>query len=111
MNMNVFTIRGNSCECMGNDFNPLQQFRLTTVILYSFLSETDVENILSELEKKYKNDELTRIDGLKIDFEDGWVHLRKSNTEPIMRIYSESEDQEKANAIAQKMINEIKELI
>ena len=70
-----------------------------------------MENILSKLEEKYKNYELTTIDGLKIDFEDGWVHLRKSNTEPIIRIYSESECKEKASTIAQKMIKEIKELI
>ena len=73
--------------------------------------EIDVEKILSRLEEKYNNEEITTIDGLKIDFEDGWVHLRKSNTEPIIRIYSESECEEKANTVAQKMINEIKELI
>ena len=73
--------------------------------------EINVENILSKLEEKYKNEQLTTIDGLKIDFEDGWVHLRKSNTEPIIRIYSENEGEEEANAIAQKMINEIKKLI
>jgi len=71
----------------------------------------DIENILLKLEQKYANEQLITIDGLKIDFEDGWVHLRKSNTEPIIRIYSESESEEEANAIAQKMINEIKELI
>ena len=59
------------------------------------------------MEEKYKNHRITTIDGLKIDFEDGWVHLRKSNTEPIIRIYSESEGEEKANAIAQRIINEI----
>ena len=70
-----------------------------------------VDAILSTLEQKYKREQITTIDGLKIDFEDGWVHLRKSNTESIIRIYAESEGEEKANAIAQKMINEIKELI
>ena len=71
----------------------------------------DVDNILTTLEEKYKNEQITTIDGLKIDFKDGWVHLRKSNTEPIIRIYAESEDEKKANTFAQKMIQEIKELL
>ena len=73
--------------------------------------EIDVDKILSILEQKYQNEKITTIDGLKIDFEEGWVHLRKSNTEPIIRIYAESVGEEKATAFAQKMINEIKELV
>ncbi len=74
-------------------------------------SEIDVDAILSTLEEKYKDEQITTIDGLKIDFKDGWVHLRKSNTEPIIRIYAESDAEEKAIAFAQKMIQEIKELL
>jgi len=73
--------------------------------------EIDVDAILTTLEEKYKNEQITTIDGLKIDFQEGWVHLRKSNTEPIIRIYAESEGEEKANKFANDMINEIKELI
>ena len=73
--------------------------------------EINVDNILSTLEEKYQDEQITTIDGLKIDFEDGWVHLRKSNTEPIIRIYAESEGEKKANSFAEKMIIEIKELI
>ena len=73
--------------------------------------EIDVDKILSILEQKYQNEKITTIDGLKIDFEEGWVHLRKSNTEPIIRIYAESVGEEKATAFAQKMINEIKGLV
>ena len=73
--------------------------------------EIDVDAILSALEDKYKNEQITTIDGLKIDFKEGWVHLRKSNTEPIIRIYAESEGEEKANEFANNMINEIKGLI
>ena len=73
--------------------------------------EIDVDAILTTLEEKYKNEKITTIDGLKIDFQEGWVHLRKSNTEPIIRIYAESEGEEKANKFANDMINEIKELI
>ena len=61
--------------------------------------------------EKYKKEKITTIDGLKIDFAEGWVHLRKSNTEPIIRIYAESEGKEKANEFAINMINEIQELI
>jgi phosphomannomutase len=74
-------------------------------------SEINVDEILSALEDKYKNEKITNIDGLKIDFKEGWVHLRKSNTEPIIRIYAESEGEDKANALAENMINEIKKLI
>ena len=73
--------------------------------------EIDVDAILTTLEEKYKNEQITTIDGLKIDFQEGWIHLRKSNTEPIIRIYAESEGEEKANKFANDMINEIKELI
>ena len=74
-------------------------------------SEINVDEILSALEDKYKNEKITTIDGLKIDFKEGWVHLRKSNTEPIIRIYAESEGEDKANALAKNMIKEIKKLI
>ena len=67
--------------------------------------------ILSTLERKFKNEDITTIDGLKIDFNDGWVHLRKSNTEPIIRIYAESSSQEAASKLAEDMILEIKKII
>ena len=73
--------------------------------------EIDVDAILSALEEKYKKENITTIDGLKIDFLEGWVHLRKSNTEPIIRIYAESEGEEKANEFSTNMINEIRALI
>ena len=71
----------------------------------------DIDAILVAVEEKYKTEQITTIDGLKIDFKEGWVHMRKSNTEPIIRIYAESEGEEKANALAENMINEIKSLI
>lgn len=73
--------------------------------------EIDVDNILKQVEKKYAKQQLNTIDGLKIDFEKEWVHLRKSNTEPIIRIYSESESESTANHLANKIIQDIKELI
>jgi phosphomannomutase len=67
----------------------------------------NVENILKEIESKYKNEKVSTIDGVKIDFENEWAHLRKSNTEPIIRIYTESTTQQKADELAEKMINDI----
>ena len=67
----------------------------------------DVDAILEAMKKKYASEKITDIDGVKIDFPDCWVHLRKSNTEPIIRIYSEAETMEKANALA----DEIKEVV
>ena len=73
--------------------------------------EIDLNFIFTALKEKFKHEKTTIIDGLKIDFKEGWVHLRKSNTEPIIRIYSESKGEDKANALAENMINEIKKLI
>ena len=72
--------------------------------------QIDVDSILIRIEEKYKNEELSTIDGVKIDFESEWVHLRKSNTEPIIRIYTESSTQDKADSLALRIIQEIKEI-
>ena len=69
--------------------------------------DLDVDGILSTIENRYKNEELTTIDGVKIDFNDSWVHLRKSNTEPIIRIYTEAKSQNEADNLADKFIDEI----
>ncbi|MEN5232619.1 phosphoglucosamine mutase [Sphingobacterium faecium] len=73
--------------------------------------ELDIDDLLAKMEDKYKHEEHSTIDGLKIDFEQEWVHLRKSNTEPIIRIYSEGPTAEAAESIAQKIIAEIEEII
>ncbi|WP_396186698.1 phosphoglucosamine mutase [Flavobacterium sp.] len=74
--------------------------------------QIDVDAILVAMTEKYKNDSstgsLSTIDGVKIDFAENWVHLRKSNTEPIIRIYTEAASQEKADALALRIIDEIK---
>jgi len=72
--------------------------------------EIDVDAILSTMKENYSHENVNDIDGVKIDFAEEWVHLRKSNTEPIIRIYSESKSEEKAQLLAQKIINEIKEI-
>ncbi|MCQ2335847.1 MAG: phosphoglucosamine mutase [Paludibacteraceae bacterium] len=66
---------------------------------------TDVDAILAKIKEAYKNEQINDIDGVKIDFADSWVHLRKSNTEPIIRIYSEASTMEKANEIAKQIQN------
>lgn len=62
----------------------------------------DVDSLLKKLQEKFKDEKITTIDGVKIDFEDSWVHLRRSNTEPIIRIYTEAPTQEAADSLARK---------
>ena len=68
----------------------------------------DVDAVLAGMEAKYAHEQISTIDGVKIDFPTEWVHLRKSNTEPIIRIYTEAPSQEKADVLADKIITEIK---
>jgi phosphomannomutase len=70
----------------------------------------DVDGILVTMADNYKNEEISTIDGVKIDFPENWVHLRKSNTEPIIRIYTEAKSQSEADALADRIIGEIKEI-
>ena len=69
--------------------------------------EMDVDAILARVKNIYKNERVNDIDGVKIDFAEGWVHLRKSNTEPIIRVYSEAATMEQANQLAQNVIAEV----
>lgn len=73
--------------------------------------EINVDNLLTKMEKEYQNEEVSTVDGVKIDFENNWVHLRKSNTEPIIRIYTEAKSQEEADKLGDDMIAKIKSLI
>jgi phosphomannomutase len=70
--------------------------------------QIDVDTILVAMTDKYKNEDISTIDGVKIDFAAEWVHLRKSNTEPIIRIYTEASSQEKADVLALRIIDEIR---
>lgn len=72
--------------------------------------QIDVDGILKRMASIYKNENISIIDGVKIDFEKEWVHLRKSNTEPIIRVYTESVSQQDADDLAQRIMNEIKEI-
>ena len=70
----------------------------------------DVDGILQTIENRYQKEQLTTIDGVKIDFSESWVHLRKSNTEPIVRIYTEAKSQQEADTLADRFIKEIGEI-
>lgn len=72
--------------------------------------KTDVDAILNKIKAIYSNEQITDIDGIKIDFENSWVHLRKSNTEPIIRIYSEAATKDEAEKLGDKLIKEIENL-
>lgn len=73
--------------------------------------DIDVDAILFKMKEKYSNEQVNDIDGVKIDFANSWVHLRKSNTEPIIRIYSEAPSSDEASNLANKIIADIKALI
>ncbi len=73
--------------------------------------DIDVDALLTKIEKEYQNERVSTVDGVKIDFEKNWVHLRKSNTEPIIRIYTEAFSQEEADELGDQMILKIKSLI
>lgn len=76
----------------------------------SLTPDLDVDEILRQMQLKYADTPHTTIDGLKIDFEEDWVHLRKSNTEPIIRVYSEAPSAEQAEALASRIMDEILEI-
>jgi phosphomannomutase len=73
--------------------------------------EINPDAILTKMKEKFANRQITDIDGVKIDFEDKWVHLRKSNTEPIIRIYSEAKSIEEAEEIGKQIIDMIREMV
>ena len=70
----------------------------------------DVDKVLREIKDRYAGEQVNDIDGVKIDFAENWVHLRKSNTEPIIRIYTEARSMAEADALAQRFIGELGEI-
>jgi phosphomannomutase len=73
--------------------------------------EINVDKILDEIQARYSKEQINTIDGVKIDFDDKWVHLRRSNTEPIIRIYAEADSSTKVQSLTAKIIGDIKEII
>ena len=72
--------------------------------------EIDVNKVLLEMKARYAGENVNDIDGVKIDFPENWVHLRKSNTEPIIRVYTEAKSADEADALAQRIMGEIAEI-
>lgn len=73
--------------------------------------EINIDRLLSQVKEKYKKQPINEVDGLKIEFDKEWVHLRRSNTEPIIRIYAESQSETTANNLAEKLISDMKQFI
>jgi phosphomannomutase len=73
--------------------------------------DMDIDALMLKIAEKYKNQPILDIDGLKIEFDKEWVHLRRSNTEPIIRIYSEGNSETVANNLANKIISDIREIL
>ncbi|GEM57441.1 phosphoglucosamine mutase [Flavobacterium columnare] len=72
--------------------------------------QIDVDGVMNQIAEKYINENISTIDGVKIDFPTEWVHLRKSNTEPIIRIYTEAPSQKEADILAERFVSELKQL-
>jgi phosphomannomutase len=71
----------------------------------------DISRVLNEIISRYKNYRINTTDGVRIDFDNEWVHLRRSNTEPVIRIISESDMESKSEMLAKKIISDIREII
>ena len=74
-------------------------------------SSSDIDKLVNTISDQYGHISQNKIDGLKLDFDEEWVHLRKSNTEPIIRIYAESKSLEKASSLASRFVEEVKKLM
>ena len=74
-------------------------------------SSVNLKEILAKIAEKYANYQVNTVDGVRVDFEDSWVHVRSSNTEPIMRIYAEALTPQIAENIANKLMADIRELM
>ncbi len=96
---------GKSCSAIRNQF-PNYFISKNKIQLQP---KMDVDSILEKMAAKYSGHDVSTIDGVKINFEQEWVHLRKSNTEPIIRVYSESKSEDSANKLALKIMDEIRE--
>ena len=94
----------------------LTQLRATLPIYFiaknriDLTPSTDIDSILARVKEMYADEQVTDIDGVKIDFADKWVHLRKSNTEPIIRVYSEASSMEEADALGKKLMRVVEEM-
>ena len=77
----------------------------------SLSEDLDLDRILKEIESKYSDHNPITIDGVKIEFESSWVHLRKSNTEPIVRVYTEAKSEKESEELAERFLRELQEIV
>jgi phosphomannomutase len=73
--------------------------------------DIDIDDLMKKVKEKYKKQPVNTVDGVKIEFDMEWVHLRRSNTEPIIRIYAESRSEATANHLAEKLISDLRQII
>ena len=96
------TDQGNALSELLRDLPKLQMVKLKTDI-----GDLDPDEVLLRMANRYRNERISTIDGVKIDFDEGWVHLRKSNTEPIIRVYAEALSEEGTTALAHRFMTEL----
>ncbi len=104
--LNLLAERNISCSELLKEY-PKYEIRKHKIQLND---QMDLDMIFAKLKEKYAGEQINTVDGLKIDMKNGWVHLRKSNTEPILRVYSESSSAEEADQLAEMIINDVKSL-
>jgi len=80
---------------------------LQIVKLKTDIGALNPDKLLSAIASRYENERISTIDGVKIDFDEGWVHMRKSNTEPIIRVYAEAATQSEATALGTRFMKEL----
>jgi phosphomannomutase len=99
--------KGLSCSELRKEYPSMEMIKNKITLEPS----TDVDMLLEKLEEVYKEEEIITIDGLKIDFDHGWVHLRKSNTEPIIRVYAEADTSSEAEQLVSGIMKEVNKII
>ncbi|QQS28377.1 MAG: phosphoglucosamine mutase [Sphingobacteriales bacterium] len=107
--LSYLAVSGKTCSSLRDKY-PDYHLSKNKIDLRLF-DQVNPDEVLNALKQKYERYPITDIDGLRIDFEQGWVHLRKSNTEPIIRIYAESASETIANTMAKHLISQIKEML
>ncbi|MEA1987165.1 MAG: phosphoglucosamine mutase [Candidatus Marinimicrobia bacterium] len=90
-------------------YKKLPQFKMSKMKVE--VGEYPKEKVIEKLEEKFKNEKINMVDGIKISYENSWVHIRKSNTEPILRVYSEAQSFDEAKELGDKFVSEIKKII
>ncbi len=105
----ILQFLANGDEKLSEKYKKLPQFRINK--MKAEIGDYSKDKIIENLKEKYKNENINTVDGIKISYENSWVHIRKSNTEPILRVYSEASSQEEAGKLGKRFVSEIDEII